>query len=492
MVMLAAGLRFWGLARQGMWYDESVTAWLLRGSPGQLLQALPHTESTPPLYYLVAWGWTHVLGDTTVGLRSLSALAGVATVPCTFAAARTLVNRRVAVFAALLVAVNPLLVWYSQESRAYALFVLTTSLSLWAMGRARADPTRGRLLTWALAASAMLCTHYFGLFVALPEALVLLADRRGRLRWRLLAVSAVGAAGVSLLVLAEAQRHRHYWFLGLPLRVRMIDVARHFLVGFTPPAGIVPAAVAATGALLALLVLVVRGVRIERRGAILAGTVAAGAVAAPFALALAGADYVNSRNMIGALVPAAIVVAAGFGAREARRFGVVAAAVLAGVSIWMIAALPTDGLAQRPPWQKVAAVLRTPPGIRAILLEGSTTWGRPLSFYLPRTWWLGPRGALVSQIDVLRRVPTRHDCPGTSWWGATCDVGPRPPLRRAPAPGFHLVGTQRVGVFAIARYDARHAIRIYPHHPFERRGRPGARAGRPHVLLTDRRSPPLP
>ena len=52
----AALLRFWGLGRQGFWYDEATTAWLLRGTPGQLLTQLPHTESTPPLYYLLAWG----------------------------------------------------------------------------------------------------------------------------------------------------------------------------------------------------------------------------------------------------------------------------------------------------------------------------------------------------------------------------------------------------------------------------------------------------
>src|SRR5207302_582458 len=87
-------------------YDEATTAWLLRGSPGQLLSRLPHTESTPPLYYLLAWGRVRLFGDTQTGLRSLSALAGVATVPLAFAAARELADRRLALFAAALAGVG--------------------------------------------------------------------------------------------------------------------------------------------------------------------------------------------------------------------------------------------------------------------------------------------------------------------------------------------------------------------------------------------------
>jgi mannosyltransferase len=149
LCLLAGVLRLWGLGRQGFWYDEATTAWLLRGTPAELLRRVVHTESTPPLAYLVAWLWIRVFGDTEVGLRSLSAVAGVAAVPVTLLAARQLVGRRAGPFAGLLVAVNPLLVWYSQEARAYSLLVLGSALSLLLFARAFANPTFGRLLAWA-------------------------------------------------------------------------------------------------------------------------------------------------------------------------------------------------------------------------------------------------------------------------------------------------------------------------------------------------------
>ena len=46
------------------------------------------TESTPPLYYALAWLWAKLFGDGEVGLRSLSAIVGTLTVPLAYLTAR--------------------------------------------------------------------------------------------------------------------------------------------------------------------------------------------------------------------------------------------------------------------------------------------------------------------------------------------------------------------------------------------------------------------
>ncbi len=439
ILVLGAGLRLWALGRQGLWYDEAVTAHLLDGSVGRLLARLPHSESTPPLYYLVAWGWVRAFGMSEAGLRSLSAVAGTLTVPVACAAGQALVGRRAGLAAAALVAVNPLLIWYSQEARSYALLVLLTALSLWAFARRR-------LAWWAAAAVAALLTHYFALFVILPQAVLLLAERRRRLAHRVLACAAVALTGCGLLALALTQDQRRYWFVDRPLPFRAEQVVRQLLVGFTPPAGAMVAVLAGVIALGAGLVALRRP---GRRGAALAAAVAASAVGLPLLLAVAGADYVNTRNVIAAIVPLAVVVGAGL---SAHRAGVVALAVLLGLSVSVVVGLHGDALAQRPPWNQVAAALRPGPGRHAIRLDGSRSWARPLNWYLPRTWWIRARGARVAEIDVVRRIPTAADCHGSTWWGAECDVGARPALTRPPARGFRLARRQAVAGFEIARY----------------------------------------
>ena len=53
-----------------------------------LLHAIPDSESSPPLYYLLAWLWTHVFGTGEVGLRSFSALVGTAAIGVVWALAK--------------------------------------------------------------------------------------------------------------------------------------------------------------------------------------------------------------------------------------------------------------------------------------------------------------------------------------------------------------------------------------------------------------------
>ncbi|MDX6719476.1 MAG: mannosyltransferase, partial [Solirubrobacteraceae bacterium] len=98
-----AALRFATLDLQSLWYDEAVTAQLLRMDLAGMLHAIPDSESSPPLYYVLAWLWSHVFGTGEVGLRSLPALLGTTTIPVVWALARRLGGDRAGLFAAALV-----------------------------------------------------------------------------------------------------------------------------------------------------------------------------------------------------------------------------------------------------------------------------------------------------------------------------------------------------------------------------------------------------
>ncbi len=102
LTLAAAALRFTLSSQQGFWFDEANTAQLVGFTPGEMLTLIKHYESTPPLYYCVAWVWARIFGYGEAGLRSLSALAGVLAVPVAFGAAAKLVSKRAGVIAAAL------------------------------------------------------------------------------------------------------------------------------------------------------------------------------------------------------------------------------------------------------------------------------------------------------------------------------------------------------------------------------------------------------
>src|ERR1700761_5846662 len=71
---VAASL-FGPLGVQSFHHDEVITVMrVIPGSFGQMLHEVKTSESNPPLYYVLAWGWTQEFGRSAWGIRSLSAL----------------------------------------------------------------------------------------------------------------------------------------------------------------------------------------------------------------------------------------------------------------------------------------------------------------------------------------------------------------------------------------------------------------------------------
>ncbi len=269
-----AALRFATLDVQSLWYDEAVTAHLLRLDLAGMWHAIPDSESSPPLYYVLAWLWTQLAGTGEVGMRSLSALLGSATIPVVWALGRRLGGDRAGLVAAALLAVNPMLVWFSQEARAYALLALLAALSALLWLRMLERPSTARAAGWALVAALALATHYYAIFLIAPQALWLLVgvpDWRARAA----ALGPLAVAGAALAPLALGQRANDSAdFIGkLGLATRLAQVPKQLLVGYDAPAE-TPLAVLSAVVLVVALV----GVwRLARGGS----PVAAGAAGAP-------------------------------------------------------------------------------------------------------------------------------------------------------------------------------------------------------------------
>src|SRR5207248_2974575 len=95
-------------------------------------------------------------------------------VPALYLLARDLFGVRAGIVAALLVAVLPFAVWYSQEARNYSLLMLMTTLQMWFAYRAVKS---GRVADWlglALFTILNLYTHYVALAATAAVALYVL------------------------------------------------------------------------------------------------------------------------------------------------------------------------------------------------------------------------------------------------------------------------------------------------------------------------------
>ena len=443
LTALAFVLRAATLDVQSYWLDEAFTVLATRESFGGMLDAVADSESTPPLYYALAWLWSQVFGDGEVGLRSLSAVIGTLTVPAAYAAARELLTERAALVLAALIAVNPLLIWYSQEARAYALVVLLTTLSFLLFARALRQPGGPTAATWAACAVLALLSHYFAAFIVLPQLVWLLA--RSRARAAVAAAVSVAVAAVALLPLALHQRD-HGGASGVSeqaLGERFQAVPRKFLVGEYggPVDGLAP--LAAVLALAAVALLVARGARGEVRAALLPAAFAAAAVAGPLILAVAGFDYLTARYLLVAWVPALAVVAAGAAGARPRGAGMALAAALGGVFLVCSLAVPLTERLQRDDWRSAAHDLGPLRAPRAIVLSPAPSFV-PLSIYEPEITEvaIGPTDPFAAEevaVLFLTRASPR----------------PQPP---PPAPGLTLVRRVDAPTYSLLLFRARRAV----------------------------------
>lgn len=437
---LAAALRFTALDARGWWRDEAVTVELLRPPFGELLRTIPDSEGTPPLYYVLAWGWSRVLGDSEVGLRSLSALLGVLVVLVVFLAGRELASPRVGVIGAYLAAASPLLVWHAQDARSYTLLALLSSVSFLFFTRLLHAPSSANAAGFGVASALALVTHYFAAFLVLAQAVWLLSAQRTR-RIAVLPALGIGTVGLVLVPLALAQRGNVSWVAEVPRLRRLIEVAQEFMVG-PQPRWEKPITVLA-GLLLvaALTLLVFRGTRREHRAAVPAAVVGTATLAMPVVLALGGLDYVLARNLIAAWVPLALVAAAGLAVERARLPGTVVAVAIVLLGVGVVASTASTPKFGAEDWRGAARALGLPPpGGRAIVLWPGVGLD-PFLLHRPDAGPLPARGATVSEVVLVALGSRRSEIEDSDELRAA--LVPRDPafrrVEREDEPYFTLV-----------------------------------------------------
>lgn len=472
LTLLAAALRCSTLDLQSFWYDEAFTpVHVLHPSLWATLRAVVHTENTPPLWYVLAWADARVLGTGEVALRLPSALAGIATVPVAWAIGRELEGgytnsyaRRAAAVCALLVAVDPLFVWYSQEARAYALFVLTAALAMLCFLRAQREPTPRRMAAFALSAALALLTHYFAVFLLIPMALWLVCERRTR-RAAAPALALLVLVGAALLPLISTQGgHGTQWIGRWPLSERLQAIPQYYLTGYSgaPLGHVVELLVALpilAGVALGLWRMtapVPKSARAAapaettepvathaKRGLLVALSIAAGGVLIPIVLVAFGADYLAPRNLVAAMIPVTAVIAmlvvwpdASGRSRAAPTIALALAATIALALLVISVDVDLSPRLQRGNWRELAKVLRGGAGgNRDYAITTVELGSAPLEYYLPGLHGLHAGSSVrVREIDETGYAPLR--------------VGAEQP----PAPGFHLLARLDVDGLIVFRF----------------------------------------
>lgn len=169
-------LRIYKLDFQSVWLDEIHS--LNESNPNltwsQVFDSLLISDPHPPLYFIILHLLFKLFGYSVWTLRFVSVLFGVAGIAGTYLLAKEMFNKKVAYYAAILIAVNQFQIYYSQEARMYAMLFFTSVMSFYFLIRLLKAPNYKSTLFYAVFASLMLYTHFFALFTFFAQLLLLL------------------------------------------------------------------------------------------------------------------------------------------------------------------------------------------------------------------------------------------------------------------------------------------------------------------------------
>ena len=175
LILVALGLRLTRLNFQPLWWDEGWSLYFATTDLGSMLR-LTAVDIHPPFYYLLLHFWIQILGSSALAVRLFSVLVGTATVLLLYFTGRRLLGEMGGLLAALLLAISPLHIYYSQEVRMYGLVTLFGLGALYFALELENQRWRiGSWLAYVLLALAALYTGYYAAFLLLGLNLFVLA-----------------------------------------------------------------------------------------------------------------------------------------------------------------------------------------------------------------------------------------------------------------------------------------------------------------------------
>ncbi len=171
------------ITASSIWHDEGYTLWLIRYNPIQIIERTAR-DVHPPLYYLLAKGWTLLFGRSELGIRSLSAVFFIGIIYFAYKIVERLFDRKAAFWASMFVALSPFMVRFAQESRMYGMVAFLTTLGTYFLVRYFKDKDQKSLIYYALAMAAAVYTQYYAFFIVVVHWIIVAVITPGFFRFK--------------------------------------------------------------------------------------------------------------------------------------------------------------------------------------------------------------------------------------------------------------------------------------------------------------------
>lgn len=168
----------------GFWHNEMVMYnQAIAGFPLGIIKAAVNADVHFPLYQLFLAVWMKIFSNSDIAIRLFSVFLGTLTIIAGFFAGREAKDAKLGNIFAFLIAINSVLIFYSQEVKFYIMLTLLAAVSLFAIIRIKNKNDIVGHIFYILANTAIVYTFTIGVFYVIAQfisflSFILLKDKK--------------------------------------------------------------------------------------------------------------------------------------------------------------------------------------------------------------------------------------------------------------------------------------------------------------------------
>lgn len=165
-----------------IWFDESYSAYLIRGDFGQIWD-MTAQDVHPPFFYFALKMWSSIFGTSDVALRFMSVFFGLVAIVFIFHALKKWFGIKTASLGTFFAAISPMFIRYGQEMRMYTMVLAIVAMATYFLALALEKGTqKGAKKFWiiyAILIAVGMWTHYFSAFAWIAHLVMIIVHFGG-------------------------------------------------------------------------------------------------------------------------------------------------------------------------------------------------------------------------------------------------------------------------------------------------------------------------
>lgn len=196
VLILAIGLRLIGI-NQSLWLDEAISANVAQMPIGEIIKNFSIHDFHPPFYYLFLNVWQNIFGNNVAALRLSSILCSLITIYFVYLIGKKIKDKKIGLLAALILTLNPLFVYFSQELRMYSMATMWLTIGFYFFIKIKNKKYNLKdLILFNLMMALAFGTFYGSIFLIASFAIYFLIKKE----WKLFFLTNIGTV-ISILIL---------------------------------------------------------------------------------------------------------------------------------------------------------------------------------------------------------------------------------------------------------------------------------------------------